>query len=77
MQVGDMVELSAAGKKSQQNWAVVGKIGLVTEIGVTMGSHGYPYQVEWYGVKHNNSSTGIRNGILPMKRYEIKKLRKK
>ena len=49
MQVGDLVELSSAGRKSQQNMAVVEKFGMV--IAVNHRAH-YPYSVEWYGVKN-------------------------
>ena len=44
MQVGDMVELSSAGRKSQQNYMVTDKIGLVIKI--DRGE--YPYHVQWY-----------------------------
>tara|TARA_B100000287_G_scaffold301445_1_gene284527 strand:+ start:830 stop:1051 length:222 start_codon:yes stop_codon:yes gene_type:complete len=72
MQVGDLVELSSAGRKGQQNFEVVGKIGLLIEI---KHRDNYPYIVQWYGITER---TLIRkNGQLPCKRYELKKLRTK
>ena len=48
MKVGDLVELSSAGKKIQQNSCVYGRFGMI--IGINTTSHDdYPYEIEWYG----------------------------
>ena len=70
---GELVELSAAGKKSQQNTAVVGMIGMIMSIkgekGETSRSD-YPYMIQWFGKVYN-----VPDGILPMKEYEIKRVK--
>ena len=74
MQVGDLVELSSAGSKNQQNMAVYGKIGLLVQINKDQ----YPYVVEWYGVDTALSNHGgLSKNVLPCKRYELKKVRSK
>tara|TARA_B100000123_G_scaffold267996_1_gene242101 strand:+ start:532 stop:750 length:219 start_codon:yes stop_codon:yes gene_type:complete len=72
MQVGDLVELSSAGSKNQQNMAVYGKIGLLVQINKDQ----YPYVVEWYGVELGQRASDRKN-VLPCKRYELKKVRSK
>ena len=70
-EAGELVELSAAGKKSQQNGGVLGKIGMITKIEGTKGNthrSDYPYQIHWIGFQPHD-------GILPMKEYEIKRVR--
>ena len=76
MQVGDLVQLSAGGRKSQQNTAVDECWGgMVIEINPSNHS-AYPFKVEWYGkIKGTLNPEGT--AILPMKRYEIKKLKAK
>ena len=74
MRVGDLVELSSAGRKSQQNWAVKDKFGMLVHISK---GEAYPYKVEWYGCNDMQNGCGLRNGVLPCKRYELKKLRAK
>ena len=73
MQVGDLVELSSAGSKNQQNMAVYGKIGLLVQINKDQ----YPYIVEWYGVERNFNNGNNPTSVLPCKRYELKKVRSK
>ena len=63
MQVGELVELSSAGRQLQQNEKVRGLIGLVTRIDNTI-SPTHPIKIEWLGYGH-----------YPMKRYEIKRVR--
>ena len=67
---GELVELSAGGKKSQQNTAVLGKIGMILSIDESQSyQHGaYPYVIQWFGYEQNG-------GNLPMKEYEIKRVR--
>ena len=72
MQVGDLVELSSAGNKNQQNLSVFGKIGLLIEINKHQQ---YGYVVEWYGCDQLDYRG--RKGVLPCKRYELKKFRVK
>ena len=66
MQVGDLVELSAAGKKAKQNSEVYGYWGMIMEI---KGQH-HPYRINWF----RPDGTLMR---FPMARYEIKKMRGK
>ncbi len=80
MRVGDLVTLSSAGVKSQQNYEVVGKIGLL----VAISKDAYPFKVEWFGCNSGSSlnrEESLRYGtgagsVLPMKRYEIKQVKK-
>jgi len=69
---GELVELSAAGKKSQQNTAVVGMVGMIMSIDAEKAyQHGsYPYMIQWFGKVYN-----VPDGKLPMKEYEIKRHR--
>jgi len=64
MQVGDLVELSAAGRKIKQNDKVYGLIGLITRIEKDRNITNHPIKIEWYGYGH-----------YPMKEYEIKQVR--
>jgi len=64
IQNGELVELSAAGNKLEQNHNVKGLFGMVIEY--KNQRHGY--QIEWYrkdGTTHN----------FPMARYEIKRFK--
>ena len=80
MKIGDLVTLSSAGRKAQQNCDVLNKIGLV----VGIRHDAYPFKVEWFGVRSNsplNVAETERYGtgagsVLPMKRYEIKQVKK-
>ena len=47
MKVGDLVELSAAGKKIQSNYLVVGLVGVVQKISDNDAIL-YPYKVYWF-----------------------------
>ena len=64
MEVGDLVELSAAGRKIKQNSQCYGLIGLITRIAKDQNITNHPIKIEWLGMGH-----------YPMKRYEIKKVR--
>ena len=62
---GDLVTLSAAGRKNQHNTSVYGHIGIVLDVG-----HGqHPYQIKWLGA---TGIAGRNDGKLPMAEYEIK-----
>mgnify|MGYP000119619652 CR=1 FL=1 len=62
--IGDLVTLSAAGRKNKHNDQVYGHIGIVTEIRFPSD---HPYQIKWIGVY-----TSRGHGLLPMAEYEIK-----
>ena len=69
MKVGDLVQLSAAGKKTGSNWTMRGEMGIILTV-----NHGYenPFQIHWFnGPKRKSRSKWW------MKRYELKKLRVK
>ena len=73
-QAGELVELSAAGKKGDQNDKVIGLIGMILSIDRDCSGFrgGYPYQIRWFGYTEMTCN-GI--GMLPMKEYEIKRVR--
>ena len=73
MQCGELVTLSAAGRKSQQNGEVVGLYGMIIEI---HHNNKHPYRIHWYGSKKRLSS-GDNPHQLPMARYEIKRYKVK
>ena len=65
IQEGELVELSSAGKKLQQNADVVGLFGIVFEY-AKLDKH--PYKIDWY-----NLDGTVKK--FPMARYEIKRFR--
>ena len=62
---GELVELSAAGKKLDQNSEVVGLFGMVVHF---RDNNNHCYQIEWY-----KSDGTIKK--FPMARYEIKRFK--
>ena len=64
--LGDLVTLSAAGRKNDHNKEVYGKIGIVINVRSLHCDH--PYQIKWIGADLPTSA----NGLLPMAQYEIK-----
>ena len=58
MQVGDLVTLSAAGKKNKGNDLVVGKVGVIIEISEPSQMK-YPINVRWFNAL----------GLTPNSRY--------
>ena len=64
IQAGELVELSAAGKKLQQNADVIGLFGIVMRY--EKGRH--PYKIRWF------KSNGVLKEF-PMARYEIKRFK--
>ena len=62
---GELVELSAAGKRLQQNADVVGLFGVVFQY-AKLDQH--PYKIDWY-----NLDGTVKK--FPMARYEIKRLK--
>ena len=66
---GDLVTLSASGRKRNHNSTVLGMIGII----VAVRKHCYPIQIKWIGLSdspHSNITDG--DDIFPMKEYEIK-----
>ena len=64
MQIGDLVELSSAGRKRKHNTEVLRLWGMIMEIKGTY----HPYRIDWF----YPCGTTTR---VPMARYEIKKMR--
>ena len=65
LEEGELVELSSAGKKLQQNADVKGLFGIVFEY-AKLDKH--PYKIDWY-----NLDGTVKK--FPMARYEIKKFK--
>ena len=63
--IGELVELSAAGRKLNHNDKVYDMMGLVLRID---NSEKYPYIIQWFGYTQGD-------GTFPMKEYEIKRVR--
>ena len=66
MKVGDLVELSATGKKAKQNSEVWGLWGIIVEI----AGYTHPYRIDWF------RPDGTLKRV-PMARHEIKFMRGK
>ena len=64
---GDLVTLSASGRKGTQNHSVYGLIGIVWEM---KQKSEYPIQVKWIGATVGGTPMGA--DMLPMKEHEIK-----
>ena len=62
---GDLVTLSAYGRKAKQNHPVYGRIGIIVKI---CGSSDYPITIKWLGATIGHA----KGDTLPMKEYEIK-----
>ena len=71
MKIGDMVELSAAGKRNNHNsnYNVEGAYGIVMEIRIRKHEQ-FPVKCQWFGGYHSNN--GLRN-LAPFKEYELKR----
>jgi len=65
--IGDLLELSAAGKKREHNSHCQGKMGLLLDY---EEGEPYPYVIRWLTV-------AIHSGMIPMKEYEIKRVGEK
>ena len=66
--IGELVELSAAGRKAKQNDKVYEKIGIVLRHENVEWSK-YPYVIHWMNWEYGG------DGTFPMKEYEIKRVR--
>ena len=65
IEIGELVELSSAGNKLEQNNDVKGMFGMVVEY---LKHKDHPYQIEWYKLDGTTKP-------FPMSRYEIKRFR--
>ena len=65
--VGDLVVLSAAGERLNQNDHAVGGWGIITEIGLSYAN--FPLMVEWYGGSQETT-------LIRFKPYELKYFKK-
>ena len=63
--VGELVELSSAGRQRDQNNKVYDMMGMVLRIDKL---EKYPYIIQWFGYNRGD-------GTFPMKEYEIKRVR--
>lgn len=63
---GDLVTLSASGRKNDHNKPVRGLIGIIMEI---REYKNYPINIQWIGLTGGH---GFTNDRFPMKEYEIK-----
>jgi hypothetical protein len=64
--VGDLVTLSANGRKREHNRCVRGLIGIIMEI---KAHASYPINIQWIGLTGGH---GFTNDRFPMKEYEVK-----
>jgi len=62
--LGELVELSASGRKLKQNSRVYGMMGMI----IRYEEDQYPYIIQWFGFTEGN-------GTFPCKEYEIKRVR--
>ena len=70
MKIGDMVELSAAGKRRRHNsnYNVEGAYGMIVEY----KTDAFPIKCIWYGSSMHYSSW---DNLAPFKAYELKRKR--
>ena len=67
--IGELVELSSAGRRNKHNDKVYGMIGMVLKYERSNGNWDkYPYRIQWFGYDRGD-------GSFPMKEYEIKRVR--
>ena len=65
--VGDLVTLSASGRRNEHNKDVRGLIGIIMEI---REYKNYPINIQWIGL--TTGGHGSQGDMFPMKEYEIK-----
>jgi hypothetical protein len=68
--VGDLVTLSASGRRNEHNNGVRGLIGIIMEI---REYKNYPINIQWIGL--TTGGHGSNGDMFPMKEYEIKFVR--
>ena len=69
--IGELVELSSAGRRNKHNERAYDMIGIVlgyVKHEVTGDWDKYPYRIQWFGYTQGD-------GTFPMKEYEIKRVR--
>jgi len=70
--IGELVELSAAGRRNKHNDKVYDMLGMVMSYEKHLKYCGeqdrYPYKIQWFGMTEGD-------GTFPMKEYEIKRVR--
>ena len=69
--VGELVELSSAGRRNKHNERIYDMIGMVLSYEyhqITGNYDKYPYRIQWFGYTQGD-------GTFPMKEYEIKRVR--
>ena len=69
--VGELGELSSAGRRNKHNEKVYELIGMVLRYEkhqITGNWDKYPYRIQWFGYAQGD-------GTFPMKEYEIKRVR--
>ena len=70
---GELVELSAAGRRNKHNDKVYDLFGLVLSYEKNLKHSGerdrFPYKIHWFGYNDDGNSQ------FPMKEYEIKRVR--
>ena len=69
--IGELVALSAAGRKNKHNDKVYDMLGMVMSYEkdpISGNWDKYPYRIQWFGYTQGD-------GTFPMKEYEIKRVR--
>tara|TARA_Y100000593_G_scaffold63105_1_gene116712 strand:- start:399 stop:629 length:231 start_codon:yes stop_codon:yes gene_type:complete len=69
--VGELVELSSAGRRNKHNERIYDMIGMVMSYErdeISGNWDKYPYKIQWFGYTQGD-------GTFPMKEYEIKRVR--
>lgn len=72
--VGDLVTLSAAGSKIQQNWGLVGGFGIIVDL--SGPSVGWPVWTKWFGGDYSVPKSQFPKDAY-FKPYELKFFKKK
>ena len=72
MKIGDLVQLSAHGRKLQQNEMAYGGWGIITRMHDSRKVDHFPIQTKWFCVPKQNDN---QIEIICFSRYELKKLK--
>ena len=76
MKIGDLVQLSAAGRKLHQNDIAVGGWGIITSIEPDYFGNKYPIKTKWFCKPQLLAGAPIKKvEQVCFSRYEIKKLK--
>ena len=68
MQVGDLVQLSAAGKKLDSNYSIGDNFGIIKSIQPDKVMTLYPYTVFWFGFRVKNIKFVDKNSLYHSRR---------